>query len=103
MLAGIREGLHDLVLMRGAEDLDGHAQVVERVDEREPVLLGELAGMVVGLVVHVAGQHDLGAQRLRALHLDERRGRGQRGITLRAKRGSGLASRLVRFRLVSPR
>ena len=69
-----RQLLHDLhgdgALARG------DAQVVERVDECVAVLLGKLERVFVGLVVDVAGQHHVGAQRLGALDFDERGGGG---------------------------
>ena len=46
------------------------AQVVEGVHEGELALLGQLERAGVGLVVHVACEHDLSSERFGALHLD---------------------------------
>ena len=86
-----RQLLHDLhgdgALARG------DAQVVERVDERVAVLLGKFERVLVGLVVDVAGQHHVGAKRLRALNFDERRGGGHydHGARARVRGGVGHA------------
>ena len=75
----------------------GNAQVVERVDERVAVFFGQLQCVLVGLVVDVAGQHHVGAERLRALNFDERRGGGHDDGGLHAvmARGVGDALRVV--------
>ena len=75
----------------------GDAQVVERVDERVAVFLGQLHGVLIGLVVNVAVQNHLGAEVLRALDLDERRGGGHDdgGLHAVALGGVGDALRMV--------
>ena len=50
-----------------------HVGVVERVDEGEAALAGDLDGMLVGVVEIVAVQHDLAAEVEHRLHLDGRR------------------------------
>ena len=51
-----------------------HVRVVERVDEREPALAGQLDRVLVGVVEVVAVQHHLAAEVAHGLHLDLRRG-----------------------------
>ena len=54
----------------------GNLKIVERVDEREPLLFSKLEGMFVGFVVDFAGQHHFSTMRFRALDLDVGRGGG---------------------------
>ena len=51
----------------------GDIEVVKGVHEREALLLGKLAGACICLVIDVAHKLDVGAVRLGALDLDERR------------------------------
>ena len=51
-------------------------RVVERMDEGEAALFGNIQGVFVGLIVHIAGKDYLGTLFLRALYLDKRGGGG---------------------------
>ena len=63
-----RQLLHDFHRNGALPSRD--AQVVEGMHEGEAALLGQLERAGVGLVVHVACEHDLSAERFGALHLD---------------------------------